>query len=250
MPWRRADFKEKKIWAEVDDKGDLVIKGGRVGVRYSKRPGAKIYQGGASRVALEPDAPIETLDEGEAAPADTGRRKSRSSGFGSAGTRTAAQAAMAQDAARKLIESLSEDTVVAFTDGSCRGNPGPAGSGAALRLPGGRRVEASRSLGQGTNNVAELTAVRVALDLIERAKVAPKTKIALFTDSAYTHGVLVKGWKAKANQELIYELRDRLKRYPNLEIFWIAGHVGVEGNERADQLANDGVDGVTAVYEG
>lgn len=249
MPWRRADFKEKKIWAEVDEKGDLVVRGGRVGVRYSKRPGATIYQGGASRVALDPTAPVERLDEGEPAPVDAGRRNTKRSGFGSAGTRTAAQAAMAQDAALKLIESFGEDTVLAFTDGACRGNPGPAGSGAALRLPGGRRLEGSRSLGRATNNVAELTAVEVALDLLERGKVDRNARIALFTDSAYTHGVLVKGWKAKANQALIYELRDRLKRYANLEIFWIAGHVGVEGNERADELANDGADGVTAVYE-
>jgi ribonuclease HI len=74
-------------------------------------------------------------------------------------------------------------------------------------------------------------------------------KVALFTDSAYAHGVLLKGWKAKANQELIAEIKEDLERWPNLEIYWIAGHVGTEGNERADELANEGVDGISAIYQ-
>jgi ribonuclease HI len=251
MPWRRADFKGRRVWAEVDDRGAPMIAKGRVCIRYQPKAGAKIYAAGASNVAVDASAPIEALEAGEpAAPSSkTEKKVSKGSGFGKAGTRTVEQAALAAEAARKLIASL-EGSVLAFTDGSCRGNPGPAGSGVALRFPDGRRLEASRSLGRATNNIAELTAIQLALELLDRAKVGRGEEIALFTDSAYAHGVLVKGWKAKANQELIEDIRDRLERYRNLELHWIAGHVGTEGNERADELANAGVEGIDAIYDG
>jgi ribonuclease HI len=248
MGWRRAEFKGQKVWAEVDERGQLKVAGGRVGIRYQKTPGAKIYGGGASRVELDPNAPIEVIEDGGASAEAPKVKSARSSGFGKAGTRTKGQAAMAADAARKLIDSL-DGAILAFTDGACRGNPGPAGAGAALRFPDGHRLEASRSLGIGTNNIGELSAIGLALELLERARVKRSAQIALFTDSAYAHGVLVKGWKAKANRELIEEVRERMERWPNLELFWIAGHVGVEGNERADELANEGVDGISAVYQ-
>ncbi|TVQ94146.1 MAG: ribonuclease HI [Deltaproteobacteria bacterium] len=154
---------------------------------------------------------------------------------------------MAADAAKALIEGLSDQTSIAYTDGACKGNPGPAGSGVALRLPGGRRAEASRSLGRATNNIAELTAIGVALELLEEAGVDPTDPVVILTDSDYSHGVLCRGWKAKANRPLILELRERLAARPGVRIEWVAGHAGIAGNERADALANVGVEGVTAV---
>jgi ribonuclease HI len=76
--------------------------------------------------------------------------------------------------------------------------------------------------------------------------VARDARVELFSDSSYVNGVLCKGWKAKANKELIVGLRERLKARPNVTIHWIAGHVGVDGNEKADVLANAGVAGKTA----
>ena len=64
----------------------------------------------------------------------------------------------------------------------------------------------------------------------------------LYTDSSYSIGVLTKGWKAKANKELIFEVRDQLKARKSVRLHWIAGHVGIPGNERADALANKGVE--------
>jgi ribonuclease HI len=245
MPWRRADFKGKRVWAEVDEHGAPIVKRGIVQIRYSLAAGAKVYGGGAARLAVDEAAPIEALEE-TSAPSEKARRTKRSSGFGSAGTRTAAQAAMAADAARALIGSL-DGWILAFTDGSCRGNPGPAGSGVAIRFPSGGGIDASRSLGRATNNVAELTAIQTALELLDDAD--PGARIAVFTDSAYAHGVLVEGWKAKANQELIADIKERLAGFENLELYWIAGHVGTEGNERADALANEGVDGTSRTDE-
>ncbi len=243
MGWIRSSFKDKQVWAQVDGSGALVVAGGRVPIRYSPKEGAKIYRAGAAGVSPKDGAVVEDLDEGISA--DAAKKKSKSSGFGSAGTRTAAQSAAAAADARQRLSSLPEGTVVAFTDGGCKGNPGPAGSGAVVVLPDGRRGESCLSLGIATNNVGELSAIGLALDLLDEAGVAVDVPVALFTDSKYTNGVLCMGWKAKANKELILGLRGRLKGRPGAEIHWVAGHVGIEGNERADALANDGVAGLT-----
>ena len=245
MQWKRATFKDKDIWAEVGEDGALVVSSGRVAIRYSRRAGAKIYRAGASRVTPHAGAPTEALEEGVSADAAP-KKRGGGSGFGSAGTRTASQSAAAAADARERLAALPEGTVIAFTDGGCRGNPGPAGSGAVVMMPDGRRGEASASLGTATNNVGELYAIGLALDLLDEAGVPETSPVALFTDSKYTHGVLCKGWKAKANRDLILGLRDRLGQRPAAEIHWVAGHVGVEGNERADALANQGDDGISA----
>ncbi len=172
MGWRQATFKEKQVWAEVDPAGEPVVLEGRIGIRYAKGPSAKIYRAGASRVTIQKDAPIENL-ESSPSPASDGQGARTASGFGSAKTRTRAQAAMAKDAAEQLIGSLEGRAVLGFTDGACKGNPGPGGSGAVLWLPNGERLESSQPLGNTTNNVAELTAIGLALNLLEKADIAP-----------------------------------------------------------------------------
>ena len=256
MSWIQADFKGTKVWAEVDDGGQPVATAGRRAIRYSDGPGAKVYSATASSVK-DLGGPIRALDAGvRAEPPASGRPaageggvagapprpKTKGSGFGSAGTRTAAQASAAASDAKARIAALPEGTVLAFTDGACTGNPGPAGSGAVLRLPDGRVFERHAACGTATNNVGELTAVKLALDLLTENAVDPTTPVALFTDSTYTLGVLTKGWKAKANTELILGIRQALKPWKNLSIEWVAGHVGVADNERADILARRGVD--------
>lgn len=246
MGWIRSSFKDKEVWAEVDGSGALVVSGGRVPIRYSNKGGAKVYRAGASGISPIEGAPVEDLDSGISADdAKSKKSKSKSSGFGSAGTRTAAQSAAAAADARQRLADLPEGTVVAFTDGGCKGNPGPAGSGAVVILSDGRRGESAKSLGIATNNVGELAAIGLALDLLDEAEVPTDAPVALFTDSKYTNGVLCMGWKAKANTDLIMGLRRRLRARPGAQIHWVAGHVGIEGNERADALANDGVAGIT-----
>jgi ribonuclease HI len=166
--------------------------------------------------------------------------------FGSAGTRTPQQAALAAADARRRIALLPAGTIVAYTDGACRGNPGPAGSGTVLELPDGLRIEASRALGDATNNIAELTAIAVALELLDEARIPAEAPVVVFTDSKYADGVLCRGWKAKANTELVAAIRGALARRPGTTLHWLAGHVGIEGNERADELANQGVAGISA----
>ena len=247
MSWIEADFKGTKVWAEVDAAGRPVADGGRRAIRYSEAAGAKVYRAAASAVndlggtprELGPGVSADTTTSTNAAPA---RPASRGSGFGKAGTRTAAQSAAAAVDAQSRIGALSADTVRAFTDGACTGNPGPAGSGAVVKLPDGRVLERYKALGQGSINIGELTAIQLALDLLGEAGVDPSTPVALYTDSSYSLGVLTKGWKAKANVELIASIKAALRSWKHLKIEWVAGHVGVPENERADALARKGVD--------
>src|SRR6185369_11400278 len=92
-----------------------------------------------------------------------------------------------------------------YADGACSGNPGPAGLGIVVVSPDGTRIEGYEYLGHATNNVAELTAILRAAEIvpIEAAAV-------VHTDSQYSIGVLTKGWKAKANQELIANVKSVL----------------------------------------
>lgn len=252
MGWQRAQFKGQEVWARVSGAGALADDGGRVDVRYQPRPGAKVYRASSSRVELVSGAAVENLDDGVAAADPKAKASKKTSGkagtpggFGKAGTRTAAQAAMAVEAAQKLIGDLEGEAVLCFTDGACKGNPGRAGSGATVWLPEGPKGESAASLGTATNNIAELTAIDLALDLLDERGIPDDAKVAVFTDSSYAHGVLARGWKAKKNPELVQRVKSRLAARPKLALHWIAGHVGIEGNERADALANEGVAGVT-----
>jgi ribonuclease HI len=185
------------------------------------------------------DGAPETLPAGLPQGSTGGTR--RGSGFGKAGTRTQAQATAARQAAADLIAGFHRDAVVCFTDGACRGNPGPAGSGAVVKLPDGTVHEAYRALGTATNNVGELTAIVLALDILDQQVVPGDSRVEILTDSKYVHGLLMLGWKAKANQALIATVKRRMADFTKLNVHWIAGHVGIPENERADALANQGV---------
>lgn len=250
MPWVKASFNGQKgpqdVWVEVDAAGQPLVQGGRVPLRYRGAAGEKIYSGGLDKLRMKPGEAAVELPPGEAAESGGGGGGARpagrrASGFGSAGTRTAAQAAAAKTHFTGILAGISEDTVVCFTDGACKGNPGPCGAGAVVRLPDGRLLEGYRALGMGTNNVGELTAVEIALDLLDEAGVAAGAPVRLFTDSQYAEGVLSKGWKPKANVELIARIKPRLG-HRKVKMSWLAGHVGIPENERADALAGKGME--------
>ncbi len=242
MPWQPARFKGKDVWIEVDERGLPKAAGGRVPMRYSKSEGAKIYRAALGNVERGADRPVELpagISADAAGKSRGGKRSKRGSGFGSAGTRSKAQANAARESATELLESLPADAAVCFTDGACKGNPGPAGAGCVVRMPDGTRHEDWRALGTGTNNIGELTAIGMAMDILEREGFDGAVHV--LTDSQYSKGVLVQGWKAKANKELIASVKDRILRR-DVTVHWIAGHVGIPDNERADALANKGVD--------
>jgi len=122
-----------------------------------------------------------------------------------------------------------------YTDGACSGNPGPAGIGVVI-LDGGKRRELSEYLGTGTNNIAELMAIVRALEEVPRDRT-----IVLHADSSYALGLLGKGWKAKANQEIVERMRTLARDFRDLRLVKVDGHAGVAENERADELARTAI---------
>ncbi|RMD97985.1 MAG: ribonuclease HI [Deltaproteobacteria bacterium] len=134
-----------------------------------------------------------------------------------------------------MDEERGKDVITVYTDGASSGNPGPAGLGVVL-IYRAHRKEISRALGVATNNVAELTAVKVALETIRNRKLP----VRIHTDSTYVIGVLAGGWKAKENLDLIAEIRALITNFASVEFVKVPAHAGVTENERADELARLG----------
>ncbi|HTE16916.1 MAG TPA: RNase H family protein, partial [Armatimonadota bacterium] len=135
---------------------------------------------------------------------------------------------------------MSEEllTIDFFTDGACPGNGkspqgGPMGAGIVGRS-GKMEREWAIPLGLGTNQKAELLAIREAL---LKVRDRPHTVVRIHTDSAYAIGCLTQNWKVKANKELVDEVRSLARECATFEMRKVAGHAGVPANERADELA-------------
>lgn len=128
--------------------------------------------------------------------------------------------------------SPNGNEILAYADGACSGNPGPAGLGVVMFWDD-HRQELSEFLGDGTNNIAELTAI---LRVLEAAPDKSRP-VHIYTDSMYSIGILSKGWKAKANRDLVESIRSLLAEFDDVRFFHVRGHAGVELNERADELA-------------
>ena len=139
-------------------------------------------------------------------------------------------------------------TVIIYTDGACRGNPGPGGWGVLLKY-GTISKELYGGDASTTNNKMELTAAIKALKEIKEA-----SEITLYTDSKYVlqgieewiHNWKKREWKGAnkkpvKNIELWKEL-DELRDEHNIKWKWVKGHSGDPGNEIADMLANKGID--------
>jgi ribonuclease HI len=133
-------------------------------------------------------------------------------------------------------ENFDDNTIFVFTDGACTGNPGPAGIGVFFQYRDHKK-EISRFIGSGTNNTAELTAIKVALQEIKD----PTLPVALFTDSSYCYGVLIGSLRAKKNRDLVKEITKEMHRFPLLKFFKVEGHRGIEGNEKANLLAQQAI---------
>ena len=140
----------------------------------------------------------------------------------------------------QALQSASGKTVHVWTDGACSGNPGPMGIGVVV-VAGDQRKEHGEYLGKGTNNIAELTAIQRGLEIAAELLPGQDFAVRVYTDSSYAIGLLSLGWKAKANQELVAELRDFLRGFRNLRMVKVEGHAGVPENERCDLLARQAV---------
>jgi len=150
------------------------------------------------------------------------------------------------------VENNMTAKVHLFTDGACKGNPGPGGWGALLRY-GDVEKELFGGEANTTNNRMELMAAIEGLKALKRS-----CSVVLTTDSQYVMkginewlaGWKKKGWRNAAkqpikNQDLWQQLDAECQRH-QVEWRWVRGHTGHAENERADQLANKGVAGVKA----
>lgn len=223
MPWTEHRLRGQLVLAKTDEQGQLVVEGGRVEVRYRPKDG-RAYQ--ASARNLDRFATAATYPDDHCAPAEAAPKKDEDKKAKSAAKKTAAAAA---------IEDV-DGTIVVYADGACTGNPGPAGLGVVIQDAGQVR-ELSEYLGQGTNNIGELTAILRAAEALE----GEARPVEIRTDSKYAIGVLTQGWKAKANQELIASVKAALKTLKKVKLTYVPGHAGVAGNERADTLARSAV---------
>ena len=146
----------------------------------------------------------------------------------------------------------AKDTVEVYTDGACSGNPGPGGWGALLVF-GTREKELWGGTRETTNNRMEMTAAIEALKALKRP-----CQVRLHTDSQYLkHGITdwIKKWKGNGwrtadkkpvkNVDLWQALEAELESH-DVHWIWVKGHAGHDGNERADMLANRGLDEVRA----
>jgi ribonuclease HI len=142
---------------------------------------------------------------------------------------------------------VNADTIYIYSDGACKGNPGAGGWGALL-VTDGHRKEICGGEANTTNNRMEMTAVIRALESLKR----PST-VEVHTDSQYVQKGIsewMAGWKRRnwrtadgkpvKNQDLWLQL-DALSQLHRIEWKWVRGHNGHPENERADELANQGV---------
>ena len=140
------------------------------------------------------------------------------------------------------------ERVEIYADGACKGNPGTGGWGALL-IAGGREKELCGGERNTTNNRMELKAVIEALGALNR-----RCDVTVYTDSQYVqkgisewiHGWKARGWKTASREPVknvdLWQALDAAQAQHKIEWRWVKGHAGHPGNERADQLANRGVD--------
>lgn len=128
------------------------------------------------------------------------------------------------------------DKIICYTDGACSGNPGPAGIGIILTYKNHKK-EIFEYIGNSTNNIAELTAILRALENINDKN----KEIIIYCDSMYSIGVLTKNWKVKANKELVNNIKNLIKTFPNIEILKVKAHENDELNNYVDELAKKSI---------
>ena len=218
MPWLRHRLRDADVWAKVDANAALIKdSGGRVEIVYKPTPGARVYRASAQNLTAAPGSEPVEIEAGE--PADSRSQPARpATGSGKSARPAAAAAANA---------------IQVWTDGACSGNPGLAGLGVVIVGDGPGQRELSEFLGEATNNIAELSAILRGLESI-----SDRTRsVIVYSDSAYSIGLLTQNWKAKKNVELVQQLRELCRQFSDLRFVKVLAHSGIALNERVDQLA-------------
>jgi ribonuclease HI len=220
--WKRMRFKKNKVWVALGQDNHPGIKNGKVLIKYQLDQDHEYWVHEKSVISINDE---ETANDREAGPKPPMEE-----------TATALPENTRQPTGSIFPGcdpgSDSSDIICLYTDGASSGNPGLSGIGVVLRYREHKK-EISRHIGIATNNIAELEAIRVGL-LAIRNKTIP---VRVYTDSAYAYGLMVKGWKARSNKELVKSLRDTVSKFKNIQFVKVKGHSGDEGNDQADRLA-------------
>lgn len=229
MPWRPYKLNAKDCWVRVDETGAPTLNArGLVDVIYKVASSSKIYSGKAANLVERAGEIAELdVDPSEAAGATsasaaTGKTSSRSGSASNGG------------GTMPVVPGLPADAIHVWTDGGARPNPGPSSIGVVI-VDGKQHLELSEFLGPGTNQTAELTAMLRGLEEVTDRQ----RTVVIYSDSAYAIGLLSQGWKAKANVELVAELRALCRQFKDVRFVKVLGHSGISLNERTDQLATD-----------
>ncbi len=140
--------------------------------------------------------------------------------------------------------------VIIYTDGACRGNPGPGGWGALIKFDSAEK-QIFGGQNNTTNNQMELSAAIEGLSILKEP-----CNVELFTDSKYVMDGITQwiqnwkknNWKTSAKKEVknkeLWQQLDQLMSYHQVQWHWVKGHSGDPGNETADLLANKGIDSI------
>jgi ribonuclease HI len=135
-------------------------------------------------------------------------------------------------------ELIGDKLVEIFTDGACKGNPGPGGWGVLMRY-GDVEKELCGGEANTTNNRMEMLAVISGLEALKKSQYVQKGM------NEWIHGWKLRGWKTAAKQPVknvdLWQRLDLAVARHEVQWQWVKGHAGHEGNERADQLANKGI---------
>lgn len=223
MPYQRYRLRDTDVWAKVDAAGNLVPDGtGRVEIVYKPIAGAKTYRAG-SRNLSSPSGPLIEIPAEVAVNAALPSSEPNRNGPAAGGEKVSKTSAREKGPAQNAIH--------VWTDGGAAPNPGPSGAGVVI-VDGDRTTEIAEFLGHGTNQIAELTAILIGLSRLE----SRDRPVVVYSDSAYSIGLLTQAWKAKANVELVANLRAVCREFRDLRFVKVAGHAGIPLNERTDAL--------------
>lgn len=219
--WIRKSFKSNKVWVQTDDQENLLLTKGKARIKYNLKQDYE-YRVKPENLKSE-DAAVPSQKKSK-----TAKKKSNPQEDPSDKKSTA-----------RSMDCLTDDPencIKIYTDGASSGNPGPAGIGALLIYKENKK-EISRYIGKATNNIAELTAIKSALDELKRRDLP----VRVFSDSSYAIGVLTKGWKARANQQLVNQTIKLIASFDDLKLVKVKGHAGIKENEVADYLATSAI---------
>ncbi|MBL0700996.1 MAG: ribonuclease HI [Desulfosarcina sp.] len=212
LSWKRMAFKGNKVWQAFEENGEPLVKNGKFLIKYQLD---QDYEYWINKKSL---LPLSELKKGEYK--KTGKSKKA-------------------DSKRKYEDyddAEFDNAICLYTDGASSGNPGPSGIGVLLRFKEYEK-EISKYIGNATNNIAELKAIEDGLSALQKKELP----VIVFTDSSYALGVLVRGWKAKKNVELVERIRKKISGFKNIKFIKVKGHAGMAENERADYLATSAI---------